>query len=133
MFFDEKGFGQRIKKLRVNKGLTQERMADELAITVSYLAKLEIGTRTPSIDSIIQLAAYFGVSLDYLVLGCNSKEISLEERALSLAEALEIFAAHKMNQYIWISYVMFTTEGIIMIMSDLFLTQERRMIFLSVY
>ena len=98
MFFDEKGFGQRIKKLRVNKGLTQERMADELAITVSSLAKLEIGTRTPSIDSIIQLAAYFGVSLDYLVLGCNSKEISLEERALSLAEALEIFAAHKMNQ-----------------------------------
>ena len=98
MFFDEKRFGQRIKKLRVNKGLTQERMADEFAITVSYLAKLEIGTRTPSIDSIIQLAAYFGVSLDYLVLGCNSKEISLEERALSLAEALEIFAAHKMNQ-----------------------------------
>ena len=73
-------------------------MADELAITVSYLAKLEIGTRSPSIDSIIQLSAYFGVSLDYLVLGCNSKEISLEERALSLAEALEIFAAHKMNQ-----------------------------------
>ena len=98
MFFDEKRFGQRIKKLRVNKGLTQEHMADELAITVSYLAKLEIGARTPSIDSIIQLAAYFGVSLDYLVLGCNSKEISLEERALSLAEALEIFAAHKMNQ-----------------------------------
>ena len=26
MFFDEKRFGQRIKKLRVNKGLTQERM-----------------------------------------------------------------------------------------------------------
>ena len=97
MFFDEKRFGQRIKKLRVNKGLTQERMADELAITVSYLAKLEIGTRTPSLDSIIQLAVYFDVSLDYLVLGSEPKEISIEERALSLAEALETFAARIMN------------------------------------
>lgn len=97
MFFDGKRFGQRIKKLRVNKGLTQERMADELAITVSYLAKMEIGTRSPSIDSIIQLAAYFDVSLDYLVLGYDPKEISIEEMALSLAEALEIFAARKMN------------------------------------
>ena len=97
MFFDEKKFGQRIKKLRVNKGLTQERMADELAITVSYLAKLEIGTRTPSLDSIIQLAVYFDVSLDYLVLGSEPKEISIEERALSLAEALETFAARIMN------------------------------------
>lgn len=97
MFFDGKRFGQRIKKLRVNKGLTQERMADELAITVSYLAKMEIGTRSPSIDSIIQLAAYFDVSLDYLVLGYDPKEISIEEMALSLAEALETFAARKMN------------------------------------
>lgn len=97
MFFDEKRFGQRIKKLRVNKGLTQERMADELAITVSYLAKLEIGTRTPSLDSIIQLAVYFDVSLDYLVLGSKPKEISIEESALSLAEALETFAARIMN------------------------------------
>lgn len=97
MFFDGKRFGQRIKKLRVNKGLTQERMADELAITASYLAKMEIGARSPSIDSIIQLAAYFGVSLDYLVFGYEPKEISIEERALSLAEALETFAARKMN------------------------------------
>lgn len=61
--------GRRIAKLRIQKGYTQERLADALNIDRSYLSKIEAGKRSCSIDLLVQLSAFFGVSLDYLVLG----------------------------------------------------------------
>lgn len=63
--------GRRIAKLRIQKGYTQERLADALNIDRSYLSKIEAGKRSCSIDLVVQLSAFFGVSLDYLVLGKN--------------------------------------------------------------
>ena len=89
MQFIMKEFGLRITKLRIERGYTQERLADALNVDRTHISKLEAGTRACSIDLIIQLAAFFGVSLDYLILG--KKEVSHNssiaadvERAISL-------------------------------------------------
>lgn len=97
MYFNAKVFGSRLKKLRQLKGLTQEQMADDLQITPSYLAKLESGIRTPSIDNFIQFISYFDVTFEYLALGKNLSEIPIGELALIAAESLEAFAAKKMS------------------------------------
>ena len=89
MQFGMKEFGLRITKLRIERGYTQERLADALNVDRTHISKLEAGTRACSIDLIIQLAAFFGVSLDYLILGKkenshNSGIAADVEKAISL-------------------------------------------------
>ena len=69
MGINAKEIGQRIKALRKERGLTQEGFAESVGLTVSAVSKIEIGDRVPSIDTFVLLSGFFGVSLDYIVLG----------------------------------------------------------------
>ena len=69
MYYDLRESGLRIKKLRKQKGLTQEQLADKLNISTSNLGKLERGLQGLSIDLLIELSIFFDVSLDYILLG----------------------------------------------------------------
>ena len=68
MSFDTEACGARIRELRKGKKLTQEKLAEELNITDSHHRRIESGIRTGSIDLLIDIAAYFEVSMDYLLL-----------------------------------------------------------------
>jgi len=71
--FDMKACGGRIKELREGiDGLTQEKLAEKLNTSDSHLRKIENGQRSASIDLYIDIAQYFNVSLDYLLLGEES-------------------------------------------------------------
>jgi transcriptional regulator with XRE-family HTH domain len=69
MGINAKEIGQRIKKLRKERKLTQEELAAELGVSTNSIARIEVGIRVPSIDMFVDLAAFFGASLDYLILG----------------------------------------------------------------
>ncbi len=53
--------GRRIAELRRRCGLTQERFAERASITTSYLARIETGTRKPTLDVMRRLAGELGV------------------------------------------------------------------------
>jgi transcriptional regulator with XRE-family HTH domain len=55
-----------IKFLRKKKGLTQESLSEALGISRSKLAGYELSI-TPSLDTLVQISEFFGVSLDILV------------------------------------------------------------------
>ena len=59
-------FGARIKELRTAKGDTQSQIAALLGVTKTQISDIENGKTTTSIEKLVQLADYFGVSLDYL-------------------------------------------------------------------
>ena len=60
-------FGQRLKMLRKEKKITQIEMAEFLECTGRHYQKVEAGeVNVPSL-TLIKLADFFGVSLDYLV------------------------------------------------------------------
>ena len=61
-------FSSRLKELRTEKGLSQVQLAKELngAVSKSSIGEWELNQRVPSLDAVIVLAKYFGVSLDYL-------------------------------------------------------------------
>lgn len=59
--------GRRLKALRKEKGLKQREMADILGCTDRNYQKMEYGDINIPGLTLIQLADYFGVSLDYLV------------------------------------------------------------------
>ena len=63
-----------LKKLRMQKSLTQEQLAKRLWLTKSIVSAYELGTRFPSLDVLIKLSYTFNVSTDYL-LGINRKRV----------------------------------------------------------
>lgn len=69
MRFNRMAYGARIKQLRINKGLTQEQLAEKMHVTGTYIVKIENSQRTGSIELAVELADCFGVSLAHLLLG----------------------------------------------------------------
>ena len=58
--------GQKIKKLRTEKGLTQKDLADQLHVTFQTVSKWESGTNEPDIATLKELSKFFGCSFDFL-------------------------------------------------------------------
>ena len=61
--------GRRLKELRKKKGKTQEQVAEEVRIALKTYQAVEQGQRGWSVDTLLLLSGYFGVSLDFLVKG----------------------------------------------------------------
>lgn len=91
--FSEEVFGQRIRRLRQDMGISMENMAAKLDVTTNYLGKIERGMRCPSLGFVIRLSRILGISTDYLLMGEQEEEKSINEMALTLAEQLVLFAA----------------------------------------
>lgn len=60
-------FKDRLKELRLDKGLSQMQLAKELKLSQSAVAKWELGKTEPTATAIITVANYFNVSIDYLL------------------------------------------------------------------
>ena len=58
---------ERMRALRKEKGLTQGDIAAYLGVSQNVVSKYEAGMNEPSIDNVMALAGFFGVSVDYLV------------------------------------------------------------------
>ena len=80
MYFNQVEFGLRIKKLRIQKGVTQETLAEALNISFEHLSKLERGQRGCSIDLLLELGEYFNVSIDYLLTGRDYMSPTVKQR-----------------------------------------------------
>jgi len=60
-------FHVRLKELRTQNGLAQEKLAKILNTPRSTIASWEVGVNAPSVETLITLADHFDVSIDYLV------------------------------------------------------------------
>lgn len=54
--------GENVRKVRLKRGLTQERFAEKSGFSQQYLSSLENGRRNPSIVTVYELATALGVS-----------------------------------------------------------------------
>ena len=59
--------GEKLKKLRRNRDLTQEEVATHLGISYQAISKWERGDGYPDITMLPALANYFAVSVDELI------------------------------------------------------------------
>ena len=57
----------RLKELREQRRLNQEGMALQLNVSQSTISAYEVGERTPDLETLIAIANFFNVSIDYLV------------------------------------------------------------------
>ncbi|WP_082084119.1 helix-turn-helix domain-containing protein [Paenibacillus beijingensis] len=61
--------GDRLRELRLRKNMSQEDVSKQIGITRSAYSHYEINNRQPVYETLIKLAAFFGVSLDYIIGG----------------------------------------------------------------
>ncbi len=60
-------FAERFKELREEKGISIRKLSKDLHIADAAIGRWERGLRAPSIDSLVIVADYFGVTTDYLL------------------------------------------------------------------
>ena len=60
-------FPENLKRIRAEKGFTQQYLADALGVTRSSVAAYECGRIEPSIEKILVLSSSLGASLDELM------------------------------------------------------------------
>lgn len=65
--FDKNLLGERLKYLRIEKGLGQNLLAKELKLSNASISYWETGKQEPSAEALFKLAKYFNVSADYLL------------------------------------------------------------------
>ena len=58
--------GQKIKQLRLHRGITQEQLGQSLGLTGQAISKWESNTTMPDIQLLPELSALLGVSIDTL-------------------------------------------------------------------
>lgn len=68
--------GEIIAKLRKERGLSQEELAEALYVTRQAISKWESGAGSPDISNLKNIAAYFNVNVDYLINGNEEQEIA---------------------------------------------------------
>ncbi len=84
-----KTIGQNIRKLRKDRGMTQEELASQLNISAQAVSKWEMETCSPDISQIVPLSALFGVSADVL-FGISPDSMEKEiEQTRKYCDALE--------------------------------------------
>ncbi len=60
-------FSQRLKELRMERSLGQVALAESIGVSKAVVSMWETGKREPSMTSLIALANFYGVSIDYIV------------------------------------------------------------------
>src|SRR5438093_918129 len=79
--------GERLRKLRIEAGLTQSQLADG-RFSKEYLSQIERGKTRPTGETLQWLAARLGVDPGYLETGVSAQERGRVETSLARAEAL---------------------------------------------
>lgn len=83
-------FGEKLKKLRMDKNMTQQELAKILKISSSTIGMYEQNRRSPDIETLKLIADYFQCSTDYL-LGKNDIEnmnrLSLLRKSHNMSQA----------------------------------------------
>ena len=86
--FDMEACGARIKALRRNRNMTREQLAEDLHISTYHLRRMESGNEGGSIDLLIDIAEFFGITLDHLILGKVGMTENIKAELLETAQFL---------------------------------------------
>jgi len=98
---DIKYIGNNICKLRVARGLTQESLGMKIGLTASAISNIEKSTSYPSIDTLIKIAEFFGVTLDYLSTDKYFEQLEELEIKAKLLTTEQYLCSNKCQHYMY--------------------------------
>lgn len=92
MSFNQKEIGRRVNELRTGHQISLDQLADAVNCTRDHLYRAERGEPRHgfSIDILIEIARYFDVSLDYLILGVEGNNHVIREELMRISGELRM-------------------------------------------
>lgn len=92
---DKSNLAKRLEQLRENNGWTKTLVANKLGLkNMATYANWEYGTREPDNQSLIDLAAIYGVSVDYLLKGEDGYKKEWSDSFNENSDKIRTIAAH---------------------------------------
>lgn len=89
---DQQRIGRFIKELRKEKGISQEALAEHLNISGRTVSRWETGINLPDISLLVELSAFFDVTITELIDGERNSQ-HMEKETTATAEAMSSYAA----------------------------------------
>ena len=83
---------ENLYRLRRERGLSREELADRIGVTRQSVSKWETGQSLPDVDKLVELAALYGVTLDALAGGDPSEPSATGAARTNAGQAAEIGA-----------------------------------------
>lgn len=84
---DTKSFADNLRRLRLEKGFTQEKLAEKLGVAPQSVSRWECGTTLPDVTLLPAIARVYGITIDDLYREEVYTYPNLAQRLLSIYEA----------------------------------------------
>lgn len=95
MALDYKIIGERIKRARLNNGLTQEQLAEKLDVSVAFFSRLETGSTHINLKRLNQICEILNISEGSVLNGSNDNSRSY--LTTDFSELLQNCSAEKLK------------------------------------
>lgn len=92
---DFKQIGDRIKNKRIEFGLTQEKLAEMVGVSDTYIGAIERATSKCSIETLVKISQTLDINMDYMLFGTTTKNVDNR-----FSEILKSLPKDKQNLYI---------------------------------
>lgn len=87
----------RLKEIRLNKGITQQELADQLHMTKANICMIENNKRNLTASCLVNLAIFFNVPIDYL-LGISDNPIVLDKNQIKIINEIKDLSIDDINE-----------------------------------
>ena len=98
-------FGRRLREYRLDKGMTQARLAEKGGLSLDMIGRLERGQAAPSFKTIGKLCEILAVPPEALFGGRSRYEISPSEQDARLREICDMLTELSSDELRWIKSV----------------------------
>ena len=71
MALDYNIIGERIKRARISKGLTQEQLAEKLDVSIAFLSRIERGSSHINLRRLDEICNILGISQGFILEGTS--------------------------------------------------------------
>ncbi len=99
---------ERLRELRKSKGISLKELGAIVGVAESTMSLYESGKRQPDYETLLKLAEYYGVTVDYLLRG--SEEEQLPEELIILNRKARNWSPEKRKQLLDMARVMFKED-----------------------
>lgn len=116
---DQVKVGSFLKKLRKEKNLTQESLAEQLHVSGRTISRWETGTNMPDIGMLVEIADFFDVSIPEIINGERKSE-NMNQETRETAAAMAAYSKNEVkNGKQMITGILLSLFGLFIIVSAL--------------
>ena len=100
---DLKSIGERISRQRRLLGITQEKLAEEMDVSIQMISNLERGVKAVKIDNLVKLSRILNVTTDYILTGdktggdINTLSRQITQLSAENCRLIEVIVSHLLN------------------------------------